>query len=709
MNGAGLPPLREELALLPGPALPDGQPSWTLHDPVRHLFFQIDWPSFEILRRWPLGDTQAIAAEITGETTLAVGAEDVAALLEFLCQNQLLQVAPGQSRQLAASLAQRRGSRARRLLHNYLFFRIPLVRPDRWLGRWAGRLDFLYSRTFLRLTVIAGVMGLLSVYRSWEGFSATLVDLMSWQGMLAYGLTLVSVKILHELGHGFTAKRYGCRVPTMGVAFMVLWPVAYTDTNEVWKLTRRDQRLKVAAAGIATELTIAVWATLAWAWLPEGIPRMVAFLLATTTWVSTLAINASPFMRFDGYFLLADWLRIPNLHARAFALARWDLRERLFRLGEPPPEPLPRGRHVGLVLFAWATWIYRLVLFLGIAVLVYHFFIKAVGIFLFAVEIAWFIFLPLAGELRAWRERWPHIRANQRASRRARRSAALALLFLSLFVLPWPTRVGTSGLLQPREQWPIYAPEQARVAALPHADGALVPAGAVLMAFDSPKIQARTAHSAARREQLQGESTAAAFDPERRRDWQILHERQATATAEAGTITADASLYAPIAPYAGILRDLDPDLRPGDWVTHREVLGRLIRPGPRQVVTYVEEDAIHRIRVGDRALFTADGHGGPALRLRVAGIDGDASRTLNEPALATLFGGHVPVREKHGFFYPERAIYRVVLETADASTDMPIPDQHTWRGQVAIAGDWEAPGLRFLRAAAGMLAREVGF
>ncbi|MBW7900126.1 MAG: HlyD family efflux transporter periplasmic adaptor subunit [Rhodocyclaceae bacterium] len=702
MDGAGLPPLREELALLPGPPLPDGQPSWTLHDPVRHLFFQIDWPSFEILRRWPLGDAEAIAAGVADETTLDIHAEDIAALLEFLRKNQLLLVAPGQSGQLAAALAERRGSRARRLLHNYLFFRIPLVRPDRWLGRWAGRLDFLYGRAFLRLTVAAGVLGLIGVYRSWESFSATLVDLLSWEGMLAYGVTLVAVKVLHELGHGFTAKRYGCRVPTMGVAFMVLWPVAYTDTNEVWKLTRRDQRLKVAAAGIATELTVAVWATLAWAWLPEGMPRMVAFLLATTTWVSTLAINASPFMRFDGYFLLADWLRMPNLHARAFALARWDLRERLFRLGEPPPEHLPRGRRTGLVLFAWATWIYRLVLFLGIAVLVYHFFIKAVGVFLFLVEIAWFILMPLAGELRAWRERWPSIRA----SRRARWSAALGLLLLALFVLPWPTRIGASGLLQPREQWPIYAPEQARIAALPHADGALVPAGAVLVEFDSPRILARAARSAVRREQLARETAAAAFDPELRKDWQVLHERQATATAEAGTVAADAALYAPAAPYAGILRDLDPDLRPGDWVAHREVLGRLIRPGPRQVVTYVDEDAIHRIRVGDRALFAADGHGGPTLRLRVAGIDGDASRTLNEPALATLFGGHVPVREKQGAFYPERAIYRVVLETAD---DAPIPDQHTWRGQVAIAGDWEAPGLRFLRAAASVLAREAGF
>ena len=67
----------------------------------------------------------------------------------------------------------------------------------------------------------------------------------------------------------------------------------------------------------------------------------MAFLLATTTWVSTVLINASPFMRFDGYFLLSDFLQMPNLHARAFALARWDLRERLFALGEPAPEHFP--------------------------------------------------------------------------------------------------------------------------------------------------------------------------------------------------------------------------------------------------------------------------------------------------------------------------------------------------------------------------------
>src|SRR5262249_2899006 len=152
--------------------------------------------------------------------------------------------------------------------------------------------------------------------------------------------------------------------------------------------------------------------------------------------------NASPFMRFDGYFLLSDWLDMPNLHARAFALARWDLRERLFALGEAPPERFPRAREIGLIVFAWATWIYRLALFLGIAVLVYPFFVKAVGIGGFAVGIGWFVLLPLGSEVRAWRQRWPVIRARPRA----RRTAAVATAALALVVVPWPVPVSSSGV-----------------------------------------------------------------------------------------------------------------------------------------------------------------------------------------------------------------------------------------------------------------------
>jgi putative peptide zinc metalloprotease protein len=93
---------------------------------------------------------------------------------------------------------------------------------------------------------------------------------------------LLLAKTAHELGHAFTAKRYGLRVPTMGVAFLVFWPVLYTDTTEAWKLTERKQRLAISAAGISAELIIAVIALLLWGIFPDGPARSAIFVVATT-------------------------------------------------------------------------------------------------------------------------------------------------------------------------------------------------------------------------------------------------------------------------------------------------------------------------------------------------------------------------------------------------------------------------------------------
>jgi putative peptide zinc metalloprotease protein len=698
-----LPPLREELALLPGPALAGGQPSHTLHDPVRNLFFQLDWPTFEILRHWHLDRPEAIAAAIAQGSTLQLEPADVEAAIRFLHENELLQAPSGGAAEFAARLKRRKGGLGHWLLHNYLFFRIPLLRPDRWLGRWAGRLDFFYSRQFLWLTLGVLALGLLQLYRQWGQFSATLLDTFSWSGMAAYGAALAGVKLIHELAHAFTAKRFGCRVPTMGVAFLVMWPVAYTDTNEVWKLSERRRRLQVTAAGVLAELTVAIWATLAWAFLPDGALRSVAFVLAAITWVSSLAINTSPFMRFDGYFLLSDWLGLPNMHARAFALARWDLRERLFGLGEPVPEHFSARRHAALILFAYATWIYRLGVFLGIAALVYTFFIKAVGILLFCVEIGWFVLLPFYREFQAWGARWPLLRG----SRRARRSAAIALMLAALLVLPWPSRIGAGALLRPAEQLVLYAPPHAQVAALPVPEGARVKAGATLLQLRSPDLDSRRAGAAAHIEQLRWQASAGAFDGEQRAQWQVAQEQLATAEAELASIDADRARYAPVASFDGVLRDLDPDLKPGVWLAGQEVLARLVSEQGSLVTAYLDEEEVARVALGDTARFYTDSMSGPALRLVVTSIDQDAARTLPEPELSSLHGGAILVREKGGALYPERAIYRVTLAARDAD-DARALARHSWRGKVVIAGAWSVPAWRYLRAALSVFWREAG-
>lgn len=702
-----LPALREELNLHPGPALASGEPSWTLEDPVRNGFFRIDWTTFEILRRWELGAPDAIARAVDEETALNATLEDVAAVLHFLQENQLLRPDPlASSRALAERHKAASGTLATRLLHGYLFFRIPLVKPDAWLNRVAPSFDWLFSRGFLRLTLLALLLGGVLVWRQWDVFRSTLADSFTPSGILAYALALTFVKCAHELGHALTAKRHGCHVPTMGLAFLVLWPVPYTDTNDVWRLPDKRKRLGVAAAGVRTELLIAVWATLTWTLLPDGLLRSMAFPLATTTWIATLAINASPFMRFDGYFVLSDWLDMPNLHARAFALARWDLRERLFALGEPPPEYFPRRRHWGLIAFAWSVWIYRLVLFLGIAVLVYHFFIKLLGILLFCIEMSWFVIRPIANEIKVWRSLAPRLKN----SGRARTSFIVLVALVLLALVPWPTRVQSGALLRPTQVFPVHAPEHAQVTNLPFREGARVAQGQLLVGFAAPESKSRREALDAQAERLRWQIGASGFDAEQRAASAVLREQLATLEAQLALLTEEEARYAPRAPFAGVLRDVEPELAPGVWVGRNERVAVLVGEGAHEASSYLDEETVRRVAVGDSAHFYPEGLSGPVLKVKVSNIDRDATRVLPggpwAAQWATAQGGPVQARERSGAWYPEHAVYRVsftVDEPAGALAG------RAWRGKVVIDGKWEAPGARFVRSLAALLRREAGF
>jgi len=696
-----LPALREELLLHAGPTGADGAPGWTLQDPATHRFFRIDWPTFLILSHWQAGDPAQVAASASADAPIDLDRDDVEAVLDFLARAELLQCASGaDTRRLLQRAQAHRQSPWQWLLHHYLFFRIPLWKPDRWLARHAAATDFLFSPAFLRLTVVALLLGGLGVMRQWEQFGTTLLDSLDWNGARHYVLVLIGVKFLHELGHAFTAKRLGCRVPTMGVAFLVMWPVAYTDVNDVWKLQRRADRLKVGAAGMLTELAVAAWATLAWALLPEGPARGAAFLLATTTWIATLTINASPFLRFDGYFLLSDWLDLPNLHARAFALARWKLRELLFALGEDKPEALPAGRESFLIGFAWLTWAYRLVLFLGIALLVYHYFFKLLGAFLFAVEIAWFILMPLKNEIGEWRKRWPQIRQ----SARARRWLLGVGLLLVAGLLPLDRSVDSQGLLEPTHSLALYSPAAARLETPLPPHGTPLKAGTPLFTLSAPELDGRARASAARAARIARQVDMAAVNPDMHAELPLLREERARLAEEAQGIAAEQARLAPTAPFDGIWMDPQPDLRPGDWVGKAVLLATLVAPDRWQVETYLEEDELGRIAVGDTARFYPETPGAASLTLRVALIDRDAAHELGEAMLASPHGGRIAARRQERRLLPERAVFRVTLEA-----DSPPERWQAVRGRVLIHGAGQSLFGRYLRSAVSVLIRESGW
>ena len=356
-----------------------------------------------------------------------------------------------------------------------------------------------------------------------------------------------------------------------------------------------------------------------------------------------------------------------------------------------------------LVAFAWATWIYRLVLFLGIAVLVYHFFIKLVGIFLFLVEIVWFVAKPLAAELAVWRKIWPQIRSQTRS----RRTAWILVGLCVLSLIPWPGRITASAVLRPQHSWPVFAPAGARVDAVFFQHGETVPSGQALMDLYVPDLFSREKILQARWDQQRWQAATSAFDEDMRKRWKVAEQNLQMTQVELQGVEAERHQFKPTAPFDGTLQWVDPDLAVGQWVGKKEPLVVLVQLGSKwRVETWLDEDDVGRVHLGNSARFLSDSPAAHILNLTVTAIDRDAARVLPRRELASAVGGHVLTREKNGQLIPERAVYRVSMDVDVMPSFM---QQQSWRGSVIVESDTQIPISRYARQVMSVLMREMGF
>lgn len=690
-----LQPLRQDLRLYESGPGKDGAPAWAIQDPVRNRFYRIGWLEYECLLRWPQ-DPRQIAEDIAATTPLAVEAAQVEDFARFLDRHQLLMPSAEGRERVIGQLREPGWRHWRWWLHHYLFIRIPLLRPERLLARLQPLLEPLFSPVALVLLLVASLLGLVLVARQWESFTHGLLDILTPSGMVGFLLALIVSKTLHELGHAVVATRCGVRVAHMGVALLVMWPMLYTDTGESWRLRSHRQRLAISTAGIAVEVALAGLATLAWALLDDGPLRQAALYLATTGWALSLALNASPFMRFDGYFILSDLIDFPNLHERAGAQARIWLRRQLLGLDDPWPEHFPPRTRLTLVAFALITWLYRLVIFLGIAWAVYAFFFKALGILLMIVEIAWFIVRPVWSELSVWKARWVEV-----GSRRRYRLWGLTALVGLILLVPWHLDVDTAGVAHAERQQFVFAPFPAMLDELRAPGG--VDAGMPLVSFLTPDLAARERQAqvsaAALEQRLAGLLEADDGIARQRALIEKLHEQQ----AEIRGVREEAGRLRIAAEFDGQWRDVSIELRPGVWVGVHEALGVLIAPDSWVVDAYVEQREVGRITVGARASFLPEGELA-TLAAEVLSIDSTRAQQLAHPMLDSRAGGVFSTQQVGSSMVPTQALYRVRLRLLEAPAH-----GRELRGTVRIEGEARSVLWDAIKGVLATLIRESGF
>jgi len=288
--------------------------------------------------------------------------EQIIQLLGQLHTADLLQSdLPPDTEELLIRSKQFKSNKLKQRFSNPLAIKVPLWDPDHFLQRHLSKVSWLFHWSigliWLALISLASLVTIIH----WPDISNNFVD----NSLSPYNLAIMVllypiIKLLHELGHAFSAKYYGGDVHEMGITFLVFMPIPYVDVSATNFLRSKHQRIIVSAAGILVELFLAAIGLFLWLNAEQGLTKDIAFNIMVIGGISSLLFNGNPLLKYDGYYILADHLEIPNLFQRSTSYLKYLCQRYLFGLSNKPSPATASGESTWFVLYSISSFIYRI-------------------------------------------------------------------------------------------------------------------------------------------------------------------------------------------------------------------------------------------------------------------------------------------------------------------------------------------------------------
>ena len=361
---------------------------YLVSDPASSRFFRIGPTQYEFLT---LLDGSRTIAEAIAEQGVhscdALTENDASAFSKWLIDEQLATNTASRSASRRIKQKNRRRYITWWQKSNPLVQQIALGCPNRLFQRLRPLAQLLFCKVSLIVWSVLIVVGAVTALNHTEGLLTTgsaIIDHRQWVRLLLLSLAL---KLIHECAHALACVRYGGRLGPAGILLFMFVPLPFVDVTQAWALPQRRLRILVAAAGMMAELAIASIAAIVYAGSTSPTVQSDAAMLFWMASLVTVLFNANPLMRFDGYFILSDWLHLPNL-ANHGALLTQHRFHRLVGLPEAIPETTtPRAI---AAIYGAAAFVWRITLCFGIAYVASQWF-HGLGMLLAASAlIAWY-------------------------------------------------------------------------------------------------------------------------------------------------------------------------------------------------------------------------------------------------------------------------------------------------------------------------------
>ena len=618
------------------------------------------------------------------------GQQEIIDLMSQLYQADLLKVnAQANTEELFQRQMQQRSNKIKQRFSNPVALRFALWDPEAFLNRHFHKVEWIFSKWVALCWLLLMTYTAIQAAVYWPEIHHHFgINALSPNNLILLFLLYPPIKFLHELGHAFSAKLEGGEVHEMGVNFLLFVPVPYVNVSTATHFRSRGKRMLVSAAGILVESAIAAVGLLLFLAAQPGLVQDIGFNMFLIGGISSLFFNGNPLLKYDGYYVLADAIDIPNLYQRSSKYWQYLAQRYLFGLRDAVSPVSAPGEAPWFFGYSIASLVYRLgILWFIISIVTETFFYLgvALAIWMLSVQI-------LRPTLQALNYLFTSP-ALQRQRQRAITASGLvgAVLILLVGFTPIPAYTLSEGVVWQPDEVRLRAEHDGFVDKLMVANNQRVVEGTPLLKLEDPLLQSEAKIARARVQELEARHRASrATNPGRAG---IVEEELRVAQSELDFILEKAEAMSVDAFKEGELVLLNADDLPGRFLRKGDLLGYIIHDETPTIRMAVSQDHIGQLRqmVDDIKVRFAN-LPGRDFNARILRQSPEATNRLPSAALATQGGGPFMVTEgARNQLETLEKVFLVDLEPDFENVEVPIGTRAYVRlhhGSEALASQW---------------------
>lgn len=565
---------------------------YVLYDPFTNQYYRLQQGAWEFIVRL---DNRRTIEDVWYELLRldpdnAPGQGEVIDILAQLYQANMLHYDLAQDGQSLFDRKQKKDQKKRRsTLLNILFLRIPLFDPDSVLKRCSPFIAIIFSRIGLFAWLAIVGIGIKYTIDNFDKLTDQAQGVLAPSNLFLLYICGFMIKLIHEVGHACAVRRYGGEVHAMGVMFMMLAPLPYTDATASWSFRSKSKRILVASAGMLFEFFIAGLAAISWTWLGGGGAKAIAYNILFLASVTTVLFNINPLMKYDGYYIMTDLLDMPNLQQHSIEHLKYLLERYVFAKHDARTPAQSNFESAFFTIYGILSHTYKIAIFGGILITIsQHYMLLAVVMGAF-IGITWLL-IPL----------WKFIHyvflspALVRVRSRAVRATAIFLAgsFATIAWIPVPETFTAPGVVLAHRRSIIVAQSSGRAAQC-HPASLAVSTGDTLVQQTNPELDDRIAQSRAQLDETSNRLRQALDGhPE---DMMPLERRKDALEDELQKLLQDRRNLTILAAQSGIWSSPRSADLEGKWVVKGDSIGEIIDTSQYDFIAAISQSEASRL------------------------------------------------------------------------------------------------------------------